>query len=37
MVVKGERRMGGLGWGGCYDELKMTLSGGVVSKDHSVC
>lgn len=24
------------GWWG-YDELKMTLSGSLVSKDHSVC
>lgn len=29
------RGVGGGWWG--YDELKMTLSGSLVSKDHSVC
>lgn len=33
-----KQRKGGLvaGWWG-YDELKMTLSSSLVSKDHSVC
>lgn len=34
--VKREREGWVVGWWG-YDELKMTLSGSLVSKDHSVC
>lgn len=34
-VKREPERWVGVWWG--YDELKMTLSGSLVSKDHSVC